>query len=265
MPSKITIAGWFGVVAWLLLSGCTINKDIMFQTPSDFPFDDLSAVQASDYRIAPNDFLDFRLFSNGGQRLLLITAGTQQNAQAGNMMMNQRGQETQYWVRPNGMVELPEIGDIELAGLTIQEAQDALEAAYSSLYLDPYAMLSVTNNRVMVFPGASGAARVITIQNLNTSVLEALALAGGISPRGNAEVVKLIRMEGDQRRVYEMNLSTIDGLADAATTVQAGDIVYVEPVPEIASEITRDVAPYLSLISSFSLVFAVLNNLGGGN
>ena len=262
MPSKITIVGWFGVVAWLLLSGCTINKDIMFQTPSDFPFDDLSAVQASDYRIAPNDFLDFRLFSNGGQRLLLMTAGTQQLNQSGNMM-NQRGQETQYWVRPNGLVELPEIGDIELAGLTIQEAQNTLEAAYSSLYLYPYAMLSVTNNRVMVFPGASGAARVITIQNLNTSVLEALALAGGISPRGNAEVVKLIRMEGDQRRIYEMNLSTIEGLAAAATTVQAGDIVYVEPVPEIASEITRDIAPYLSLISSFSLVFAVINNLGG--
>jgi polysaccharide export outer membrane protein len=260
----MTIGGWFGVVAWLLLSGCTINKDIMFQTPSDFPFDDLSTVQESDYRIAPNDFLDFRLFSNGGQRLLLITAGTQQTGQQVGMM-NQQAQQTSYWVRPNGLVELPEIGDIQLAGLTIQEAQDALEAAYASLYHDPYAMLTVTNNRVMVFPGASGAARVITIQNLNTSVLEALALAGGISPRGNAEVVKLIRMEGDERRVFEMNLSTIEGLADASTTVQAGDIVYVEPVPEIASEITRDIAPYLSLMSSISLIFAVLNNLGGGN
>lgn len=262
MRSKITFAGWLVAAAWMLLAGCTINKDIMFQTPSDFQFDDLSTIQASDYRIAPNDFLDFRLFSNGGQRLLLTTAGTMQQGQAMGMM-NQQGQQTQYWVRPNGMVELPEIGDIAVAGLTIQEAQNALESAYSALYHAPYALLSVTNNRVLVFPGASGAARVITIQNLNTSVLEALALAGGISPRGNAEVVKLIRMEGDERQIFEMNLSTIDGLKAASTTVQAGDIVYVEPVPEIASEITRDIAPYLTFLSSISLVFAVINNLGG--
>lgn len=262
MRSKITFVGGMVALAWVLLSGCTINKDIMFQTPADFQFDDLYTVKESDYRIAPNDFLNFQLFSNGGQRLLLMTAGTmQQGQQMG--MMNQQGQQTQYWVRPNGKVELPEIGDMELAGLTIQEAQNTLEEAYSVLYHDPYAILKVTNNRVLVFPGAAGAARVITIQNLNTSVLEALALAGGISPRGNAEVVKLIRTEGEERRIFEMDLSTIDGLNAASTTVQAGDIVYVEPVPEIASEITRDVAPYLSLLSSISLVFAIVNNLGG--
>ena len=247
----------------MALPGCTINKDIMFQTPEDFVFDDLSTVMSGEYRIAPNDFLDFQLFSNAGQRLLAVTAGTMDAGQNGATMARQQTQQMPFWVRPNGFVEMPEIGDIELAGLTLQEAQSALEAAYAKLYLHPYAQLRVTNNRVLVFPGASGLARVITLQNLNTTVLEALALAGGISTRGNAEVVKLIRTEGTERRIYEMDLSTISGLQAASVIVQAGDIVYVEPVPEIATEVTRDVAPFVSLISSLSLVFAVINNLGG--
>lgn len=261
MLSKNAFGWWVGAALLLLFPGCTINKDIMFQTPSDFAFDDLAAVNAEDYRIAPNDYLDFQLYSNGGQRLLAMTAGAMDGNAAGGRMNMQQGQQAFYWVRPDGNVELPEIGDIRLVGMTIQEAQTALESAYSVLYHAPYALLRVTNNRVLVFPGAAGLARVITLQNMNTTVLEALALAGGISTRGNAEVVKLIRTDGEERRIYEMNLSTIDGLEAASTTVQAGDIVYVEPVPEIASEVTRDIAPFVTLLSTVSLVFAVLNNL----
>ena len=252
-------------MVWAMLlvgmAGCTINKDIMFRTPKDFSFDELNAVVAEDYRIAANDYLDFQLYSNGGQRLLLVTAGAMEEGGAQRMTMSQQA-STVYWVRPDGMVELPEIGDLPLAGLTVEEAQMAIEAAYSELYLNPYALLRVTNNRVLVFPGDPGLARVITLQNLNTTVLEALALAGGLSPRGNAEVVKLIRKEGESQRIYLMNLSTIDGLQAASTIVQAGDILYVEPVPEIASEVFQDFAPYISLISSFGVVWALVRNLG---
>jgi hypothetical protein len=85
-------------------------------------------------------------------------------------------------------------------------------------------------------------------------------MAGGISQRGNAEVVKLMRKEGEEQRVYFMDLSQIQGLAAAATTVQAGDIIYVEPVPEIATEVYQDISPFVSLLSSVSLVWALINN-----
>ena len=252
---------WSAMGIWLIaLSGCTINKDIMFQTPKDFSFDALSAVVPEEYRIAPNDYLDFQLYSNAGQRLLAPMAGAMEATGNVNMMRNQGQGAIAYWVRPDGMVELPEVGDMALAGLTVEEAQTALEAAYAQLYLDPYVLLRVTNNRVLVFPGDPGLARVITLQNVNTTVLEVLAMAGGISQRGNAEVVKLMRKEGEEQRVYFMDLSQIQGLAAAATTVQAGDIIYVEPVPEIATEVYQDLSPFVSLLSSVSLVWALINN-----
>jgi polysaccharide export outer membrane protein len=247
------------VLSWV--TGCTINKDIMFQTPEGFAFDEINSIVESDYRIAANDLIDFQLYSNEGQRILTPTAGSLDSGEAGRLnLQNQRPQST-YWVRTTGYVELPEIGDIKLLGLTIQEAQDALERAYSEIYLKPYALLRIINNRVFVFPGDAGLARVITLENMNTTVLEALALAGGISKRGNAEVVKLIRTEDGKRKVYAMNLSTIDGLQASSVTMQAGDILYVEPIPEIATEVIRDVTPWMSLISSFGVLYALINNL----
>lgn len=251
--------GWlmFGVL--LLLSSCTINKDIMFKTPDNFAFDNLGSITAGDYRIAANDFIEFQLYSNEGQRLLSITAGTLDGVEA--MRLSNQGRQQTYWVRPDGKVELPEIGDVSLAGLTIQDAQSRLEEAYAEIYHAPFAMLNVVNNRVLVFPGDAGLARVITLQNVNTTVLEALALAGGISRRGNASVVKLIRTEGSDRKIYLMDLSNIEGMQAAATTVQAGDVIYVEPVPEIASEVLRDFSPYVSLLSTVSAVLVLIRSL----
>jgi polysaccharide export outer membrane protein len=122
----------------------------------------------------------------------------------------------------------------------------------------PYAIVRVLNNRVLVFPGASGSAVVITLQNMNTTLIEALALAGGVSGRGDAAKVKLIRRTDEGNKVYFMDLSTIAGLRDAQTIVQANDIIYVEPVPEIAREVLNDISPVASIFSSLSVFWAVL-------
>lgn len=247
--------------AMLWVQGCTINRDILFQTGDDYTFDELVASVDAEYRIAPNDFLSFQLFSNDGQRLLAVTAGSMEGANAANMnqmMQQQRNGGVQYLVQPDGRVKLPEIGWVEIEGLTLDEAEALVEEQYASLYNAPYAIIRVLNNRVLVFPGASGAAMVITLQNMNTTLLETLALAGGVSGRGDAAKVKLIRKTDEGNQIYFMDLSTIEGLTDAQTIVQANDIIYVEPVPEIAREVLNDISPVASIVSSLSVFWAVI-------
>ena len=242
----------------LFASSCTINKDIMFKTDRDFVFDvpDTSA-QDSSYRLAPNDILTFDLYSNNGSRLLEITALSNNQIIGG-----QRVNVVRYFVEQDGMVDLPEIGRIPLAGLTLVEAQKFLEMEYSALYTNPYAVLRVVNNRVIVYPGGGGDANVVPLTNQNTNVVEALALAGGLSQRGNASKVKLFRFNRESKEydVYMMDLSTIEGIQFATMPVQANDIIYVEPVPEIAREIFRDISPVVSIVSSMALLIAVLRS-----
>ena len=256
-----SFSGWsffallMGVV---FLAGCTINRDIMFKTGVDYDFMDLEDIASPGYRIAPNDLLTFQLYSNNGQRLLAITAGSTDSKGGNNMQQMQQNNQLTYLVRPDGILELPEIGAVRLEGLTLDEAESLLEEAYSSYYNFPYAVLRVTNNRVLLFPGDSGKAQVITLANMNTTLLEVLALAGGIGSRGNASKVKLIRKTDTGNDVYLMDLSTIDGLESARLVVQANDIVYVEPLPQLVREATESLSPIATLISTLTLLYALI-------
>lgn len=261
-PSSTTrsVLFLFAIVAWM--SGCTINRDIMFRTGDDFDFSPLEEMDSPGYRIAPNDMLTFQLFSNKGQRLNQATAGGVGGTANGNNqqqmnMMNQQGGMT-YLVKPDGLVELPELGDIRLEGLTIEEAEALLEEAYASFYKDPFVILRVQNNRVYIFPGESGRASVVTLQNMNTTLLEVLAMTGGIGNRANASKVKLIRKTEHGNEVYKMDLSTIEGLDAANTVVQAYDIIYVEPMPQLVREATESLTPITSLISTLTFFYAFI-------
>tara|TARA_B110000879_G_C11168940_1_gene512621 strand:+ start:76 stop:909 length:834 start_codon:yes stop_codon:yes gene_type:complete len=248
------------LLAGLFLSGCTINRDIMFKTGDGYDFASLEDIGSSEYRIAPNDLITFQLFSNEGERLNQMTAGSADNKVVGNQnMMNQQNQIA-YLVRQDGILELPEVGDIRLEGLTIEAAERLLEEAYSSYYNRPYVVIRVTNKRVLMFPGESGRALVITLENMNTSLLEVMALAGGIGSRANASKVKLIRRTEEGNKVYQMDLSTLDGLSDAQLVVQANDIIYVEPLPQLARELGESLSPLTALLSTFTFLYAFIIN-----
>ncbi len=238
----------------------------MFRTPSDFVFDPFNPISDVNYRIAPNDLLSFQLFSNKGERLLSLTAGAAGEATSNAAGMNMLNQNNRflYEVRPDGTVELPELGPVQLAGLNISEAETKLEEAYRSNYVKPLALIEVTNQRVLVFPGEAGVASVVTLVNPNTSLLEVLALSGGIRGRGDARKVKLIRRGTSRPTIHQFDLSTIDGLEYATTTVQAGDIVYVEPLPQYLNEILADVTPVLSLLTTITS-FLALMSISGNN
>jgi polysaccharide export outer membrane protein len=226
----------------------------MFKTPIDYEFDEIPAVDSVRYRITPYDRLRFSLFTNDGYKLVDIIGQAQQG---GNTAQTVRQFGLTYLVEYDGRVKLPTLGRIDLAGYTVIEAEKRLEELYSEFYRNPFVQLNVENNRVIVSPGDGGTARVINIQD-NMTVLEVLARAGGIVDRGNASKIKVIRNVGDHKEVYNLNLSKIDGLEQADLVVQANDIIYVQPNPEIAREILRDITPIITLLTTTIALVAIL-------
>ena len=228
------------------MSSCSINKDLMFQTPVGYQYDPLPEVDSLEYKISPYDRIQFNLFTNDGYKLIDIIG---QEGTTGNSVQAIRQFGFDYLVEQDGFVKLPTLGRIELAGLTIRQAQDFLQEKYAEFYRKPFIILSVVNNRVIVSPGDGGQAQVVGISD-NMTVIEVLARSGGIANRGNASKVKVIRDFKDHKEVYEIDLSTIEGIHNGGLIVQANDIIYVEPTPEIAREIIRDLTPIISLITS---------------
>lgn len=247
------------VILAVFFTGCTVNNDLMLKTDKDFLYDPIEMAPDEDYEITPNDILQMRIFTNNGFELVEQTGDSRGN----NLFLNQSERIT-YLVERDGYVKLPVLGRVKLDGYTTREAEFLLEEMLVEYYNEPFVQLEVTNRRVIVFTGNGSTAKVVTLLNENTTLMEALALAGGINARGRANRIKLIREsdDGGDRKVFLIDLSTIDGLEYTDLVVQANDIIYVEPIPDVAQELTRDLAPVLSLLTSALFLYGVIRGFG---
>ncbi len=253
----------FWVLIALAATSCNINKDILFKTPTDFTYDEVSDTLKASSTISPSNILSFSFFTGNGHLLVEQGLGSSVLGSSGGIDRNYLNTRNQilYLVDEDGTVKMPVLGRVALAGLTVREAETLLEDLYSVYYNDPFVILSVQNNRVVVSPGGGGRAQVITLTNNNTSVLEALSMVGGVDARGDASKVKLIRKNRDtgHREVYQLDLSTIHGLDEADMIVQGNDIIYVQPLPWLAREFVQEITPIVTLVSTTALLITILN------
>ncbi len=240
----------FYVLLMLAVTSCNFFKpSIMLRTGKNFEFATPPATPQYQYKIAANDFIRFRIFSNDGFKLIDLSNFS--TIVGGGGAIN-----VQYLVEFDGTVKLPTIGRIPLAGKTLRDAELMLEDIYSKYYNKPFVMLTVTNRRVIVFPGSGGGARVIKLENDNTTLLEALALAGGIST-GKARRIKLIRGDRTDPQIFLIDLSTIEGMKKANMVIQANDIIYVEPVLKVVKTILSELNPVISLLTSVLFIVSI--------
>jgi polysaccharide biosynthesis/export protein len=233
----------------LLLNSCrSLNPSVMLRTGKDYQYTTFPDKQKDEYQLAPNDLLSFSIYSNDGFKMIDISSMGVAGATSSNL--NNR-MFLPFSVEFDGTVKFPLLGRVKLQGLSVREAENLLEQKYSVYYNKPYILLEVKNRRVIVFPGnGDGAARVITLQNGNTTLIEAIAGAGGISGRGKAHKVKLIRGDLKSPEVYLIDLSTIEGIKKAGMVLQANDIIYVEPQLRIGKDVIAEVLPYLSFVTT---------------
>ena len=242
-------------MACYFLASCKpLNPSIMFRTPKDYKYDTQVKDTTKEYRIAANDAISFRLFTNNGLKLVDVTENTSQ-------MFQQLNQGITYVVEFDGNVNLPIIGRVDVSGMTVREAEFFLEKKYDEVFIDPFLLLNVTNRRVTIFPGSGGDGVVITLQNNNVKLLEALALAGGLTDQGRASRIKLIRGDLANPEVYLIDLSTIQGIHQADIILQANDIIYVEPLGVTTRQVLNEVGPVLSLLTGILTLYFVIDRV----
>jgi polysaccharide export outer membrane protein len=239
-----------------------LNPNIMLHADRHYVYDTLSkdTTIGKELKIGPNDIIEFRLFANDGFKMIDIISSSGNST--ANSVLARQGFE--YTVDYQGNVVLPVIGTENLNGMTIREAETYLEKRYSEFYVHPFVLIKVLNQRIIIFPGEPGQAKVLTLGNNNTTLLEALALAGGISANGKAYNIKLIRQMPDRSKkpkVYKIDLSKIDGIAQGNTVLQSGDIIYVEPRRQLAGKALNQITPVLSLFSSLFSIYFITKRL----
>jgi polysaccharide biosynthesis/export protein len=234
----------------VFISGCRVFVPSQMLRQGKYPISQFpDTLKQQEYRIAVNDQLQINLYTNEGEKIIDPVG-------IANNIANQTSNSS-YLVEFDGRIKLPIIGRTQISNLTLREAEKILEENYSSYFNKPFVQIKVTNNRVTIFPGGQGSqALVVPLDNPNTTLFEALALAGGIQD-GKAHRIKLIRGDLKNPQVYLIDLSTIEGITNANLILQANDIIYVEPRNKIPQKIIDGITPYLTLLSTFLLIYGL--------
>jgi polysaccharide export outer membrane protein len=250
--------GVFIVFNFLFSSCQVINSNALFQIPRGdvFTYDSLPLLPSEDYKLGPGDRFSFLFSTNNGEKIIAGLSGVQ--GLDGQRIIQQNGNTIQdYLVRQDGTAEIPLIGNYNVSGLTIIQLEDSLQSILSKTYKDPFVQIRVTNQRVVVFPGR-GSARVINLNNINTTLLEVIALSGGIANEGRSNSIKLMRKKATgKREIYKIDLSTIQGLKQAEMIVQSNDYIYVDYRPQYATSVLREIGPWLSLVTTTLAVIVI--------
>jgi polysaccharide export outer membrane protein len=245
----------------IILNSCgNVNSNALFKIPKDgsFKYDSLVMNPTDDYILGPGDRFSFQFGTNEGERIIFNQSGITQLMEGNGSLVNQQGRLLlDYLVRQDGKTNLPLVGEVYVKGLTIVELEDTISVLLSKNFINPFVQIRLSNQRVFFF-GDRGAASVVYLQNTNTSLIEVIALAGGISPNSRSNSIKVMRRTNKgKREIYKIDLSTIDGLKEAEMIVQGNDFIYIDYKPRIAASIFSEVGPWLSLATTSLAVIAI--------
>ncbi|MDG1238894.1 MAG: polysaccharide biosynthesis/export family protein [Flavobacteriales bacterium] len=263
MISKINLI----IIATILIivSSCTINSNRMLRTPKNYEYDKIeNELSELEYQIDVNDQLTFQLYTNNGFQLIDMFSATASGGVQTQRIQNGAGGPGGglYLVRIDSLIEFPIIGDVNLVGKTIKEAEIYLENIFSEFYVDPFIVLGVSTRRVFLFSGSSGGeASVVNLGFNNMTLFEVLASAGGISSSNSSKKIKIIRRTKEGIKIFNADLSTINGINEGNMIMQSHDIIYITPNFNLGSEIAQDINSVFSFISTISIVWLTLTQI----
>lgn len=257
----------------IMFSSCSVRKQrSLFNAPSDIVTDTIKQVYVVNdqglgdiyYKIKINDKLAVRNVQNPefGATNSTATVGA---ASTGNNAAGSTGSAQSvlaYPVEPDGMVNLPAIGKIEVAGLTRREATFKIQEAYKTKLLkDPIIELTVVNLKVTLL-GEFGKQGNFYLEKDNTDLIEIIGEAGGITKTADPKSLKIIRGDRSHPEIIYVNLNDINSLASKKLVLQNNDIIVIQQtkgqaLSERLQSFNNIIQPLLVVVNLATLIFAL--------
>jgi len=137
-------------------------------------------------------------------------------------------------VLPDGMISFPLVGHLQAAGKTASEIEATIAAKLNAYIADPEVNVSVTSTRgnvVFVVGKVLKPGPIVMIQS--TTVMQALAMAGGLNEFASANSIKIIRRsgleEGGTETVLKIRYSDLEKGNDLSSNhiLNYGDVIVV--------------------------------------
>ena len=150
-------------------------------------------------------------------------------------LIGQKDVTDTYAIARDGSINLPDIGKLNLSGLSLNDASDLIKAKVNASFIGENAFISLKNVRDIniLIVGNAYNPGIYTL-NGNSNMLHALSMAGGINEIGSYRNISLVRSGKiiDTLDLYEV---LIYGKYDFSKGLRSGDSVVVNTIGKIVA------------------------------
>lgn len=204
-PSVLTLSIGFSTI--LLLHGCATPSATPAAAPAGAPASANAARDAAggDYQIGPEDLLEIAVW-------------------------REKDLQREVLVRPDGWLTFPLVGNVQAAGKTPLQLQTEITARLKKYIPDPVVTVTVKKIQgLKVFvigkvgkPGEYVVGRYV-------DVIQALTLAGGLTPFAKESDIRILRKQGGREQVIPFDYSAVKKGRSLEQNIQlkAGDVIMV--------------------------------------
>lgn len=185
----------------------------------------------------------------------------------GGIMLGTAPQNTNgigYLVDESGNINFPYLGTVKVEGLGRNELSEKITLALKSYVQDAVVSVRIMNYKITVLgevtkPGS------MSVPNERITILDALGLAGDLTPFARRDNIKVIREINGKREMGEINLRKGDIFNSPYYYLHQNDVVYVElnnrKMMNVDQGNTRNVSIVLAAVSAAALIMTTISNL----
>ncbi len=208
------------IMAMVFLSSCTTTHPL-FQTENFVKTTDSTFqyfFQPIEPVIKAGDKITLSIWGHEHLSIGSVNSSFSSNEATGKwLVLNERGE-----------ANLPKLGRIKLAGLSINEANYYLQEQYNRILKDPIINIKVLNHFVTVL-GEVNEPGKYNIDNEQLNLIQLIGLAKGMSPYAKNDQIEIIRLVNGQAVKLQISLREMVDLTNKNIVLLPDDIVYVAP------------------------------------
>ena len=242
------------ILGCLLLTACTSQKKFAYLQDADDQAPAPGAMPEFLLHINANDILSIQVFTINTEAFPGIASTVDKQ-----VIDNRSAYEKGFVVDGDGMVELPLVGKVKLAGQTIIGARDTLVHLFEQYMDDPVVVLKKLSFKITLL-GEVNKPGLYYIPNEKITLLEGLGMAGDLTIFGDRKQVRIVRQTGNnQYKEILVDMTTKIPLTGEAAWLYPDDVVYVRPIRKRGiATVSPSVAVVTSIVATLTLIVSVI-------
>ena len=253
------------IITLAIVSGCYSSKELIYLQSDEFnnEYPTLIKNKRPEYRLQINDVLQIDVRNPDPTTSAMFSKSQGQNnlGNVNNAFLFLSG----YSIGDQGFVNIPIVGKVKVDGLTVNEAETLVQTEVDKYLNNASVEVKLVSFKISVL-GEVNDPGYYFVFNGQANVLEALSLAGDVTPFGSRHDIKLIRQTDEGSEVILLDLTDAELMNSKYYFLLPNDVIYVEPNDEqVKRENLEPLGVVFSALTTLALFVNTYINLSRNN